>query len=221
AMRYWPVIPALMGVMDNVSTGHHAHFRHSAGKNRRVIFSSKLWRPENVSDPEKKAQREAINQERIDLVRELRHVLGDNFVGGIREDELSRELSPDLLLDSRQSHKAYYRRVLAGCGIGVANAGLEDSIGFKFAEYVANGSALLSNDISKYVLPGKFREGEHYLTYRDVPDCVYKVRQLLSNDDVRIAMGKANERYYDEVLEPATNMKRIIDCVLGDLRFKG
>ncbi len=220
SMRYWPVIPALMGVMDNVDTGHHTRFRHSAGQNRKVIFSSKLWQPENVNDTGKRLQRIEINQERIDLVRELRRALGDDFVGGIRRDELSQMLSPDVLIDRRQSHKAYYRKVLAGCGVGVANAGLEDSIGFKFAEYVANGSALLTNDISKYALPGGFEEGVHYLTYRNVSDCVDKVGELLANDRARIAMGKANERYYDDVLEPATNMKRVIGCVLGAPHFE-
>ena len=135
-----------------------------------------------------------MNEQRISIVQEGRKRLGNQFIGGIDTSEYARQTAPDALVSSDTfSHKKSYLQTLRQCSIGIANLGLEDSIGFKMAEYVCMSKAIVTSPIGQYLLPGHFTEGSHYLGFDDTAeDCITKCEQLISDKKLRLEMMHNN-----------------------------
>jgi hypothetical protein len=127
-----------------------------------VILYSRLWNPDKVQSHVKKDQRMEMNEIRIKSVALLKKELGSRFVGGIQLDEYSKKIAGDSLVkDNSIVHKKVYLNSLRSSHIGVATEGLEDSIGFKFGEYLSMSMAIVSNPIHSYSLPGDFAAGKN------------------------------------------------------------
>lgn len=158
-----------------------------------------------------------MNEQRIAIVREARKRLGKHFLGGIDIDNYAPTVAPDALIDGPGfSRKRTYLEILKGCSVGIANAGLEDSIGFKFAEYVCMSKAIVTAPIDKYLLPGNFEEGKNYLSFNDTAeDCVTKCELLLQNKGLLHYMMQNNYDYYLNYLQPDKLVMNILKTVTG------
>ena len=62
----------------------------------------------------------------------------------------------------------------------MASTGLHGSTGWKLAEYVAAGRAIVTEPL-RYTLPGGFEEGKNYKTYTSPAECEEQLRQLLAD----------------------------------------
>ncbi|MDQ6815657.1 MAG: hypothetical protein M3040_18150 [Bacteroidota bacterium] len=210
-----------MANLVNMDLGHHIarvhHFEQEASflTDPKVIFSAKLWKPEKVKLSEKKQQRLAINQQRIAIVREAKKRLGASFTGGINIDEYAAEVAADALVDNTGfSKRKSYLQLLKNCSIGIANAGLEDSIGFKLAEYVCMSKAVVTSPINQYLLPGDFAENKNYLSFNNTAEeCVHKCLELLQNESLRHEMMQNNREYYRHYLHPAKLVMNILTAI--------
>lgn len=180
-----------------------------------VIFYSRLWNPKNVKDSTKQQQREVMNEIRIKAVALLKHELGDRFIGGIQLDEYSKKVAGNALVqDNSVVHKKTYLANLRKSHIGIATEGLEESIGFKFAEYMAMSMAIVSNPIDMYSLPGNFEKGIHYLPYTSAEECVSQCIRLVEDKKMYRDMSVNNMRYYTDYLRPD---KLIFNCLINVL----
>src|SRR5690606_10135231 len=101
----------------------------------------------------------------IEINRLLKEEFKSGFTGGILKEGYSEQKCPDLVLPEGGYHRKEYLGKLKKASIGIVNQGLEDSIGAKMGEYVANSIAIVTTSIDKYELPGPFEEGENYFTY--------------------------------------------------------
>jgi hypothetical protein len=181
----------------------------------KVIFSARLWLPEKPRAIEKQQQRKFINEQRIAIVNKARQRLGDHFIGGIDKDEYASSVAEDALIqDSSFSYKAKYLQALRNCSIGIATAGLEDSIGFKFAEYVCMSKAIVTSPIDQYLLPGEFADGENYLSFDNTAeDCIDKCEQLMRDRALRNKLMQNNHSYYNNYLRPDKLVWNILKTV--------
>jgi len=176
-----------------------------------VIFFSRLWNPENVNDPLKRLQRELINEMRIKTVGLLKKELGNRFIGGIQLDDYSKKVGGDSLVkNNSEVHKKVYLANLRKSHIGIATEGLEGSIGFKFAEYLAMSMPIVSNPIDIFSLPGSFQEGENYRVYNTAEECVSKCVELIENKSMYLDMSINNLHYYNDFLRPD---KLMLNCL--------
>lgn len=178
---------------------------------RNVIFYCRLWDPDKVRDPIKKHQRMVMNEIRIKAVSLLRKELGGRFIGGIQLDEYSKKIAGDSLLnDNSIVHKKKYLNNLRRSHIGIATEGLEESIGFKFGEYMAMSMAIVSNPIHMYSLPGDLSEQRNYLPYATADECVSQCVKLMESKYKYLDMCLVNMRYYADFLSPE---KLILNCL--------
>ena len=184
---------------------------HLTGK---VIFFTRLWKPETYLSDEINAQRETINSMRIELLRSLRKELGDRFVGGLFEADFEKQMAAALVVPRSVTRRENYLKLLHASDIAIGSTGLHDSIGWKTGEYVAAGKSIV-NEKFCYEVPGNFCEGENYLSF-DCPDvCLNHVKYLVEHPDVVAEMQNNNRRYYDQYLVPDKMIERTLAIAEG------
>jgi hypothetical protein len=105
------------------------------------------------------------------------------------------------LPDERSAEKRNYLRLMHNAQVGVATRGLEGSIGFKVAEYVAASKAIVTERINQNV-PGDFEAGKNYLEFSTPEECVERVTRLFEDRDRLQAMMRENFSYYTHYLRP-------------------
>ncbi|WP_439488459.1 glycosyltransferase [Algoriphagus sp.] len=213
SIRYHKLISGLLGVSDSLSNVDVVDFSNAPLNIGKIAFRARLWNPANNPTQWKKEERVALNSERIEILRKLKSTYPSESIGGIEGDDFSNELCPDLVIPKMLSSKKSYLKVLKSSVIGIANQGLEGSIGWKLPEYVAHGMAVITSPISQYALHGNFEEGIHYLSFEDTDSCIAAVSQLMSDLDRRWEMQQANALYYKEYLHPAAKLREIIRLV--------
>jgi hypothetical protein len=200
----------IISSLFNINLAHHTarvqHFEqpHVECSHPKVIFSAKLWLPEKPKTIEKQRQRRFINDQRIQIVKEGRKRLGKNFTGGIAISEYARKIAPEeLVRNNLYSHKSSYLETLRSACIAIATTGLEDSIGFKFAEYVCMSKAIVSSPIDQYLLPGDFANNHNYIAFdNSAEDCINKCEQLMQDKALLLHLMQNNHQYYQQYLRP-------------------
>lgn len=203
-LRSSVVLSKLLNINLSHSTSQVRHFegRPAINARPRVIYFTRLWDPSKVKDETLKAQRENMNDMRRALVRALRDELKDQFIGGIYRMEFSAAFAPaETAPDNRALHKAAYLKALRASDIGIADYGLEMSVGFKMAEYVAMSKAIVSTPVNT-LLPGSFEQGKNYLAYNTVEECLNHCVGLIRRPELTLEMQRHNSDYYEQNLRP-------------------
>lgn len=210
--------PILSSILDiniahkNSSVSHFERLPLLETDNMRVIFYSRLWNPDKVNDNGKKNQRMVLNDIRIKAVSLLKKELGNRFIGGIQRDEYSEKVAGESLVqDNSIVHKKAYMANLRKSHIGIATEGLEESIGFKFAEYISMSMAIVSNSLESYSLPGSLSANKNYLSYETAEACVSECFKLMEDKNRYFEMCMNNMQYYNNFLSPD---KLMLNCLM-------
>lgn len=177
-----------------------------------VIFFTRLWKPEAHLSKEVNAQREKISILRIELLRKLKEELDSKFVGGLYPGSYEREMAPDLLIPKGMTRREKYLQLMHSCSIAIGSTGLHDSIGWKTGEYVAAGKAIV-NERFCYEVPGEFAEGQNYLAFSSVEECLQRVKYLLAHPEETARMQCRNKQYYDMYLAPNKLIERTLRII--------
>ena len=82
---------------------------------------------------------------------------------------------------------------MKSCAVGVSTVGLDDSVPWKLAEYVAAAKAIVTQPLA-YEVPG-FLEGEHYLTLETPSGLLEQVERLLRKPSERLRIQAANRAF--------------------------
>ena len=182
-------------------------------RSARAIFAARTWVPTEVPPLPPQAVVK-MNDFRADCIRELRGRLGARVVAGFAHSEHAREHYPDCLLDAEfSSRRRDYLRNLRAYSVCVSTAGLWDSTGWKFAEYVALGRAIVSEPI-RFRLPGPMAAGENYLEFTTAQQCASRVIGLLEDEDARSSMMQRNARYFAQYGTPGAVVARALHAAL-------
>jgi hypothetical protein len=172
-----------------------------------VHFQPRLWRPDETAP----GDGDAVNADRVRMVRALKREFGGRFVGGIVATEYARRQYPDDLTP-HSSKYADYLRLKQRCLIGIYTRGLEHSLAFKLSETFAASQCLVSVPL-RYGTPAPLEAGRHYLEFETVDACIAACHRLLADGDLARAMRHANHEYYRREVEPAAHMQRVLDRV--------
>jgi hypothetical protein len=184
-------------------------------KDPRAIFMTQVWPFDKNAPAEIAADRHYINTTRANCIRMLRKEFGEQFIGGFRATAFAQEHFRDCLLpDERSAEKRNYLQLMHNAQVGVATRGLEGSIGFKVAEYVAASKAIVTERINQ-IVPGDFEAGKNYLEFRTPEECVERVTALFTNPDHLQTMMRANHSYYIQYLRPDALVLNTLTRVLS------
>ncbi len=173
--------------------------------NGRVLFLARAWDPsasEVKSDPKAQEDRYAVNQERALLIRMLRERFGDRFTGGFSMDSFSMREYPDIVERNATltSRPAFIESVKQHT-VCIATRGLHDSVGWKFAEYLAMARAVITEKVV-CEFPFPISKGTHFLEFEDALSCIEQVELLVHQCERAAAMMRENEALYHRYLRP-------------------
>lgn len=171
--------------------------------NAAVVFQTRAWDPSLGSDP---ADREAVNEQRAQLIRALREEVGDRFMGGFIPSEFVLAHYGDLI-SSNLSSRSDYIRLLKSSNIGISTAGLHGSIPFKIGEYLVCGLAILSEPFRYRLEP---QPGPAVSTFETSDECLSQVDRLLSDREVLAKRQQASYRYWHREARPDRIVERLI-----------
>lgn len=171
--------------------------------NMEISFFTRLWEGKEFYN---------INNTRIEIIRKLKSMYGKQFIGGIRDSSVARLIAPDLIVSKQYSERSRYLKRLKNTDICIGTTGLHDSTGWKTAEYVALGKAIICEPL-KYSVPGNFFVGENYLEFSTAEACIDAVQRMFSNPDFVYQMKLNNLLYYYQYLKPDIMIKRTLDIV--------
>lgn len=80
--------------------------------------------------------------------------------------------------------------------------------GWKLAEYILLGKAIISTPISK-VMPGEFLPNKHYVEARNKEEIETAIIQLRDNRELRQQLKENVREYYKKYLSPSSSVRRI------------
>ena len=213
SLKYNYFFSRILGLNDSIFNVHLDNMHRKPINSDLIILRTRLWDPKRNEIDWKKAERQFLNLQRISIIRNLRSVYKNRFLGGVESSSLSKIICPDLLLLKKEAKKSNYLASLKTGGIGVANYGLEGSVGWKFAEYISHSLAVVSTPIKEYRFDHELVEGQNYLEFNDLDDCLNKIEWLMSNPVDRMEMQKENYQYYTKYLHPKEKIKNIFKLI--------
>lgn len=185
-----------------------------------LLFLTRLWDSSTItvqglqatypyfteSEAEKEAEKwkyslDVATKNRIEYIKELKKHFGDRIITGVSNDDFSRKVCPELIIDESITSRNNYIRMIKENYVCLTSEGLHHSIGWKFAEYVAAGKAIVTEPLY-YEVPYGFSEGLNYLAYNSLSSCIEKCEYLLSDVGTIHKMEEANRKYYAQHLRP-------------------
>ena len=185
-----------------------------------LLFLTRLWDSASISTEgilktypyftEDEARKEAekwkfsldsATVNRITYIKELKNHFGDRIIAGVSDDGFARTNYSEFIVDSVITQRNNYISMIKKNYICITSEGLHHSIGWKFAEYVAAGKAIVTEPLF-YEVPYGFYEGNNYLTYTDVSSCIESCEKLLNDVDSVHSMEKRNREYYEAHVRP-------------------
>lgn len=168
----------------------------------KILFLVRLWDPTPYRGSYLYDEWMQLNMKRIAYVKKCREKYGEQFIGGIKQDEFSMKMcSPDLILPETMTRKQRFLEEVKKSNICIATTGLHNSIGWKFAEYVAASRAIVTEPLN-YRLPGNIAEESNYLEFIDEESLIKSIDRLLSDRTLLLKMMRCNHNYYLNNMQP-------------------
>lgn len=170
-------------------------------KDIKILFMTRLWE-----------DAEEINYQRIELISALRECFGKSFIGGLQESKIAKNMAPQLIVNRFATERGRYLKTLKSCDICIGTKGLHNSTGWKTAEYIAAGKAII-NEPMYYSVPGNFEEGKNYLSFTSTNECIKHIDWLINNPEELYHMKVNNMNYYYQYLKPDILVKNSLSMV--------
>lgn len=172
----------------------------------KILFMARVWDHEYDADfemtPEYSEERLVLNEVRAGCIRGLRREFGNAFTGGLEHSAYAKKQFRDCLTNiPAMTSKKNYLELVKDHAICVSTVGLNQSIGWKFGEYVALSRAILSEELA-FQIPGGFCVNENYLEFTSVDQCVEQAVRLMENPALVAEMMQQNHEYYRKNLRP-------------------
>ena len=178
----------------------------------KVLFSTRLWPNDPKLSKALNEERDFINAMRVSIVKNLKEIYKENYIGGLYDTELARQLAPELILPSSLTIKKNYLQLLHKSDIGIGTMGLHESIGGGTGEYVAASKAIVQETLH-YSVPGNFQDGVNYLSFSNVVECLAAVDKLFTSPEELYKMKCNNKGYYESYLKPESIVKNSLNLV--------
>jgi hypothetical protein len=198
-------------ILDSLGIGFVPRIRSfehkdtNIGSSDRILFMARTWdplEPGTSLTPAEQEDRYKINRERAELITNLRKEFGNNFLGGFtRTPHSNKEFASQVMPDNSLSRKKNYLNLVKNIPICIATTGLHGSIGWKMAEYVALGRAIVSEENEIFV-PHGFEKGKNYLEFKNNSSCIEQILKLTQDKDLKNQIMKNNSLYHRNYLIP-------------------
>ena len=199
----WPRVSKakLKEIYCILATPHWKFFEHRPEQpvDNTILFQTRVWELHEAPDDE------AINEQRISLLRALKREFGGRVVGGLVPTPYASKTYPDLITNQPCRMPQYIRwskRPL----IGIYSRGLFGAIAAKMAEYLAASKCIVSEPIDNQ-LPVPL---DHISVYRSECECLEACDRLLSDASLAQYQRQQSWKYYEAHVAPPAHMAELL-----------
>jgi hypothetical protein len=169
----------------------------------RIVFQTRVW-----SRGELGPESEAINDQRVLMLRALRREFGPRFSGGLVPTPLARERWPAELSDAPTRRRDHIRWVQSAL-VAVYTRGLHHSTAFKLPEYLAASRCVVAEPV-RNALPQPLVPGEHFLEFRTPAECVERCAAVLASPELRDRLRRRAWDYWRAEGRPEVRIERCL-----------
>jgi|SRR5271166_3689582 len=191
----------LREVYRYLATPHWRAFEHPPDQpvDSTILFQARVWEPGEAPGDE------IVNDERINLLYELRRAFGARVLGGVVPTPFARQRYPNLItpLPCRQPQFIRWAKKPL---IGIYFRGLFGSVAFKMAEYFAASKCIVSEPISNQL----DEPINHLKTYKSADECISACDLFLSNPKQAQEARQASWNYYLRNVHPQAQIARLL-----------
>lgn len=185
----------------------------AGSKRKQVLFQTRLWDPSE----EKGDWVEECNRHRVEMVRVLRHRLGDRCVGGLIRNPFTEKYYPELLSNLTVTARAKRPEFIRLCReflVRVNIKALFDAIPYSLGETLAANNCLVSENIRNgFATP--LIEGEHYVGFTTPDECADRCLELLDSDDKATRLREVAHAYYRKAVCPKEAMRTFLEQAMS------
>lgn len=180
-----------------------------------ICFLTRLWDPESseVGIHEKREERNKINNIRVDCLNELKQKYGSNGIFGLSKDEYSFKKNKELVLSNTVTDKKSFLDIVKKSKICVCTTGLHNSIGWRFAEYIAAGKVIITEKLNSE-LPGDLIENKNYLQFETKEELFNNIERLINDQSLQKSIEENNKKYYRKYLKPDKLVENTLKYVI-------
>lgn len=145
------------------------------------------------------------NIDRQNIIKELKHNLGDMFMGGFTNNNTAIDYFPEETFYASTSHREYVNN-LQSSQIVISTNGLNGCHSWRTAEALAAG-AIVVTEMPKNELTDAISPGENIFYYQSPEECVDICNRVLSlnTEDIDQLHQLSNE-YYAEHVNPSRSI---------------
>ena len=178
-------------------------------KRKQVFFQTRCFQDELSVDNQK------LHKTRNNIINELKKNIGSFYKGGFIKSKIALKNYKKNV--STIDEKIYYNEI-AESQITVYSNGLLTSPAWKMAEYLSKGNVILS-EILTTDLPFELKDNKHLIYFKNAKDCGEKAKQILNDKNKIRFLSKNAREYFEKYVDPAKNIKRIINFILSTEGF--
>ncbi|MDZ7759352.1 MAG: hypothetical protein U5L00_03735 [Desulfovermiculus sp.] len=169
-----------------------------------ILFFERLWDPNDISSYDSshlRDERKEMLERRISYLNACKNEFKDYFLGGLIDNNVSRKYAKNLIVSHNLTEKHIFLKNIKRSSVCIATNGLHGSIGWRFGEYIAASRAILTEPL-RYTVPGRFKEGNNYLSYQDENELIENIYYLMFNKKELLKLMWNNYIYYNSYLTP-------------------
>jgi hypothetical protein len=191
----------ILEIYRYLATPHWKFFeyRPEQAVDNTILFQTRVWEAHDAPGDE------AINEQRVGLLRALKREFGSRVIGGVVPTPFARKAYPDLIT-SEACRQPQYIRWAKRPLIGIYFRGLFGSIAFKMAEYLAASKCIVSEPIDNE-LPAPL---DHISVYRSDTECLEACERLLSDRSRAQFQRQQSWEYYEAHVTPGAHMASLL-----------
>jgi hypothetical protein len=169
-----------------------------------IVFQTRVW-----EDYETLGESEIINEQRVNIIRELKKAFGNQFHGGLVPTPLARRRYPNEITPFSSRRKLYIKMCTQNL-IAVYTRGLHHSTAWKLAEYLAASQCIVAETWqNEFAIP--LVKQKNYLAFETPEECVAMCQTLLNSPLLATQMRQANYDYYRNEVEPSAKILNILN----------
>jgi hypothetical protein len=181
--------------------------KNNANFENNILFQTRCFPYETDVDVKQ------MHQQRMDITLLLREKFKDIFKGGIIPSLIANK-NYSAALSNIPSDPLQYLQVLKNSKIVIYTRGLANSPAWKMAEYLSQAKVIIAEKLTAE-LPIPIIHSKQVLFFDNNDQLVIHIENCLNNEKLCLDLSNNAKKYFDEIVHPKANMKRIINFMLN------
>lgn len=171
-----------------------------------ILFQTRCFLNEDTLDLKR------LHESRYEIIILLRNRFSTLFKGGFISSKIANQNYSDAITNLKTDPKSYFDLVKKS-KIAIYTRGIQDSPAWKMAEYLSQGKVVIAEKINTE-LPVGLEHQKHVLFFENIDEIPLLCERVLNNTSLSEQLSKNGRLYYENVISPKVNIKRIIDFML-------